>query len=538
MPFGLTNAPAAFQRFVNSVFTDMLDVCVIVYLDDILVYLDNMEDHTEHVREVLRRLRQHKLYAKPEKCEFHSDSVEYLGYFLSPDSLTMSQDKVKTICDWPKPHKVKDIQSFLGFANCYRQFIFNYSDIVVPLTRLTQKDAPWDFSNVCRRSFNQLKKAFTTAPILTHFQPGAQLTVETDTSDYAIAGILSITGSDDEIRPIAFYSRTLTAPELNYNTHDKELLTIFEAFKSWCHYLEGPAFPIDVVTDHKNLEYFSTSKVLTRRQAQWSEYLSSFNLIIRFRPGKLGAKPDALTRRWDIYPKEGDRGFARVNPQNLRPVFTAEQLTDSLRATYLDAPVLRASALMDVERLHTDILANLSSDPIAKAHLSDTLNPRWSTNETGYLRLDGRMYVPETDDLRLRVLRYKHDHPLSGHFSQNRTLELIRREYTWPGICTYIKDYIKSCTACARAKTPRHRPYGMLKQLPVPDQPWNSISMDFIKQLLSSSGFTAILVVIDRLSKQAIFIPTHDTITSPELAQLFLLHVFTKHGVPMHVTSD
>jgi len=142
MPLGLTNAPAAFQRFINSVFADMLDVCVVVYLDNILVYLDNMEDHTEHVREVLRRLRQHKLYAKPEKCEFHSDSVEYLRYFLSPDGLTMSQDKVKTICDWPEPRKVKDIQSFLGFTNFYRQFIFNYSDIVVPLTWLTRKDAP------------------------------------------------------------------------------------------------------------------------------------------------------------------------------------------------------------------------------------------------------------------------------------------------------------------------------------------------------------------------------------------------------------
>jgi len=128
---------------------DMLDVCVVVYLDDILVYSDNMEDHTKHVWEVLRRLRQHKLYAKPEKCEFHSDSVEYLGYFLSPNGLTMSQDKVKTICDWPKPRKVKDIQSFLSFANFYCRFIFNYSDIVVPLTWLTRKDAPWDFSNIC-----------------------------------------------------------------------------------------------------------------------------------------------------------------------------------------------------------------------------------------------------------------------------------------------------------------------------------------------------------------------------------------------------
>ena len=165
--------------------------------------------------------------------------------------------------------------------------------------------------------------------------------METDASDYAVAGILSITCSDGEIRPVAFYSWTLTAPELNYDTHDKELLAIFEAFRNWRHYLEGSASPIDVVTDHKNLEYFSTSKVLSRRQAWWSEFLSQFNLVIRFCPGKLGAKPDTLTRCWDVYPKEGDSGYARVNPQNLRSVFTQEQLSNSLHATYLEFPVVQ-----------------------------------------------------------------------------------------------------------------------------------------------------------------------------------------------------
>ena len=120
--------------------------------------------------------------------------------------------------------------------------------------------------------------------------------METDASDYALAAILSIMTKDNEIHPVAFHSRTLSALELNYDVHDKELLAIFEAFKMWRHYLEGSASPIDVVTDHKNLEYFSTTKVLTRRQARWSEYLSQFNLVIRFRPGRLGTKPDALTR--------------------------------------------------------------------------------------------------------------------------------------------------------------------------------------------------------------------------------------------------
>jgi len=362
--------------------------------------------------------------------------------------------------------------------------------------------------------------------------------VETDASDYAIAGILSITCTDGEIHPVTYYSQTLTAPELNYDTHDKELLAIFEAFQNWRHYLEGSTSPIDIVTDHKNLEYFSTSKVLSHWQAQWSEFLSQFNLVICFRPGKLGAKPDALTRRWDVYPKEGDSGYARVNPQNLRLVFTQEQLSNSLCATYLEFPVLRAVAIMDVETLHSDILSALPSDPIAQVHLADPLDSHWSTNKAGFLRLDGCIYVPDLDDLCLQVLQYRHDHPLAGHFGQNQTLELIQHEYTWPGLRTFVKDYVRSCTSCTRAKTPHHRPYGLLKQLPIPEKPWNSILMDFIEQLPSSTGFTAILVVVDRLSKQAIFIPTHDTITSLELAKLFLLHVFSKHGVPAHITSD
>ena len=309
-------------------------------LDDILIYSDNLEDHKKHVREVLCRLRKHGLYVKPEKCEFHTDTTEYLGYCLLPTGLTMAQNKVDIIRNWPKPQKVKDIQSFLGFTNFYHRFIYNYLDIVVLLTCLMKKDALWNFSTDCRHSFNSLKEAFTSAPILTHYQPNVPIIVETDASDYVIAGILSNICPDGEIRPVAFYSCTLTAPELNYDTHNKELLTIFEAFRSWQHYLEGSASPVDIVTNHKNLVYFSMSKVLMQCQARWSEYLSQFNLVICFHPGKLGMKPDVLTRRWDIYPKEGDKGFARINPQNLHPVFTTEQLNASLHTTHLQFPVL------------------------------------------------------------------------------------------------------------------------------------------------------------------------------------------------------
>ena len=153
-------------------------------------------------------------------------------------------------------------------------------------------------------------------------------------------------------------------------SHDKELLAIFKAFKIWQHYLEGPAYPIDVVTDHKNLEYFSTTKVLTQRQARWSEYLFQFNLVIRFYPSHLGTKPDALTKRWDIYPKGGNTGYTTVNPHNFKPVFTQEQLAASIRATVLLFPSLHAATVMDLDILHQDILSALPSDPIATKHIS------------------------------------------------------------------------------------------------------------------------------------------------------------------------
>ena len=175
----------------------------------------------------------------------------------------MSDDKIKIIQDWLEPKKVKDIQSFLGFANFYYQFIFNYLDLVIPLTRLTWKNIPWKFDSFYQDAFNSLKKAFISTPILTHWIPNAQLIVETDASDYALAAILSIVNEDNEVHLVAFHSHTFTAAELNYDTYDKELLAIFKAFKIWWHYLEGPAYPINIIMDHKNLEYFSTTKVLT-----------------------------------------------------------------------------------------------------------------------------------------------------------------------------------------------------------------------------------------------------------------------------------
>jgi hypothetical protein len=463
----------------------------------------------------------------------------------------MNKDKVQVILDWPEPRNVRDIQSFLGFANFYRRFITRYSDIVVPLTRLLRKDTPWGFDNHCKSAFNTLKLAFTTAPVLSHWIPDVPQIIETDASDYAIAAIHSIRTLDGDLHPVAFHSRTLGPAERNYDTHDKELLAIHEAFKVWRHHLEGSATPIEVFTDHKNLEYFTSSKTLTRRQARWSEYLNAFNLSLHFRPGKLGAKPDALTRRWDVYAKEGGVTYAEANPENTRPLFTLDRVhTPAGRAPSSD-PSLRAETtipptpnpLLDMEALRTDILDEIKSDAEAQTYLDairldPTPESKLSLSDSGFLLYDGAVFIPHRRDLRTRVLKRCHDHPLAGHPGQTKTLELLRRDYYWPKMREDVIAFVKSCVVCGRAKARRHQPYGNIQQLPIPERPWHSVSMDFIEQLPVSSGYTTILVIVDRLTKQALFLPTTDEVTSEGVAQMYFQNVFSRHGVPAHITSD
>jgi len=195
---------------------------------------------------------------------------------------------------------------------------------------------------------------------------------------------------------------------------------------------------------------------------------------------------------------------------------------------------------MDIKTLHSDIRSGIKSNLESIAHLAHVseANSRWTLDDSGLLCLDGCIYVLDTNDLHLRVLCNCHDHITAGHLGQNKTLKLIHCTYIWPNLRTFIHDYCKSCTTCGRSKAPWHKPFGTLKQLPIPERPWNSISMDFIEQLSNSGGHSAILVIVDRQSKQSIFIPTIDDITTPQLAQLFLIHVFSNHGVPSHVTSD
>ena len=324
--------------------------------------------------------------------------------------------------------------------------------------------------------------------------------------------------------------------ELNYKIYDKELLAIHKAFKHWRLYLEGATHVVLVMSDHKNLEYFTTTKVLTRRQARWSEYLSGFNYTIRYRPGKLGAKPDALTRRPDVYPS-GEGAYAKANAHNIQTVIQASQLFASFVLDTASALVLiregiqhDSFAQQQISLLYCPQLPSHSRVPTSEAH--------YTLSEAGDLLWKGSLYVPNHLNLQLTLLQSSHDHYLAGHPGATKTTQMLQRKYYWPNIFHDVTRYVNACTSCRRDKTVRHKPYGPLRFLPIPDRPWSSISMDFIEWLPVTEGFDTILVVVDRLTKMAHFIPTRSDIDAPQLAKIFLQNIFTKHGTPADIVSD
>ena len=218
----------------------------------------------------------------------------------------MDPAKVDIIINWPLIINVKDVQSFLGFANFYRRFIYRYSKLAAPLTNLTKKNVLFKQTPECQKAFDTLKSAFTSETVLRYYDPSLPIIIETDASNYISRGILSQYRKNGILYLVAYFSKKYNPAECNYKIYNKELIVIIRAFEEQRPKLEGSEIPIDIITDYKNLEYFILTKQLSRRQARWSEFLSRFNYKISYRPGKAGGKPDILIRRLGDLPKEGD----------------------------------------------------------------------------------------------------------------------------------------------------------------------------------------------------------------------------------------
>ena len=498
MPMGLTNAPATCQRMINDVLRDLLDVTVIAYIDDIVIFTKgSREQHAKDVCAVLERLSKTSFRTAPEKCEFFKKEIEFLGFLIGTDGIKIDPNKTISIKEWPQPKTVKDVQAFLGLANYNRKFVKDYSKLATPLTNLTRKDTgfKWDLDQ--KRAFERLKAACCEAPTLVMFDSTKPIQVETDASDLAIGACLT-QESDGTRHPIAYFSRKMTPAEQNYEIYDKELLAIVAALRHWRVYCEG-ATELKIYSDHKNLTYFTTTKELTRRQARWSELLGQYKFEIIYTPGKENGRADALSRRSDYM--EGHQ------PQQHRILKTNRD--GSLSANPQEFNLTMRVLMDDQEQF-----------PIEH----------------------GRHKVPPEKEL--ACIRRHHDGPEAGHPGIARTTEKIRRHFSFPGMRTKVAQYIKKCDSCQKNKASRHAQYGNLQFREPPQKPWDEVTMDFIVKLPKSKDpatgttYDSILVMVDRLTKYSHFVPCNETINAEQLGYLVLDRLIRYHGVPTTFITD
>ncbi|XP_057205010.1 uncharacterized protein si:ch211-159i8.4 isoform X2 [Triplophysa rosa] len=403
LPFGLTNAPAVFQGLINSILGDMVNLFVFVYLDDILIFSPSLQVHAQHVRRVLQRLLENQLFVKAEKCEFHAESVSFLGHIISTEGIQADPAKVKAVAEWTTPDSRKALQRFLGFANFYRRFIRNFGQVAAPLTALTSTKVFFRWNQKAQEVFDKLKSRFISAPVLTVPDPDLQFIVDVDASDVGVGAVLSQRSAiDGKVHPCAFFSLRLSPTERNYDIGNRELLAVKLALGEWRHWLEGSAQPFLVWTDHKNLEYIRSAKRLSSRQARWSLFFGRFNFTLSFRPGSKNIKPDALSLLFE--PPEGE--------------FSADAI--------LPKEVVVWTISWGIERRVEEAGRGVQVPKKCPA---------------------GRLLVPAA--LRPEVLRWGHSSRLTCHPGIRGMRAAVRQRFWWPSLVPDVRQFVLACPTCA-----------------------------------------------------------------------------------------
>jgi hypothetical protein len=310
------------------------------------------------------------------------------------------------------------------------------------------------------------------------------------------------------------------------------MLAVMRSLEEWRHFLEGAQHKVEIWTDHKNLEYFMTAKKLNRRQARWSLYLSRFDFVMHHRPGKSMGKPDALSRCADHSNGADDNQDTAL----LCPEFFAIRALEGITVEGAEKDILR-EVRKGVRDGKNEDAVMLAMKELEKSKGGTVRSSEW-IKEDGLWRFHDCIYVPMIPDLRRRIAEQHHDSKIAGHSGRWKTLELVLRSYWWPNMSRYIGQYCKACNLCLRTKAQKRKPFGELHPLPVPEGRWDVVSVDFIVELPNSHGFDATMVVVDSVSKQSHFIPTHTTVMALGSARLYLQNVWKLHGLPRSMLSD
>ena len=451
MSFGLSNTPSTFMRLMNDVLRPFSGKFVVVYFDDILIYSRTATKHKRHLQAVCAKLQVEKLFANVAKGAFLRPSIAFLEFIVFAAGIAVDPGKTAAIHDWPTPSSPFEVPSFHGLAQFYCRFVKNFSSLAAPLTDLL-KSTRFELSASANRAFQQIKVAFTTAPVLRLPNFDKLFDVATDASGLGIGAVLS-----QELHPVSFFSEKLSDVKSRYSNYDRELYAVVQALKFWRHYLLHREFTL--YSYHEALQFLHTQQKLSAQHGRWVETLQDYSFSLRHRPGQDNKVADALSRRQHTLQvsQAAITGFDRV------PLI------------YKDCPDFRGRW-----------------DKAATEHLDYRI-------DAGFLFYRDGLCVP-SGSTRYFLMWELHGGRLAGHFGITKTILAMEARFYWPQLRRDIRRMICRCATCTIGKLTKQNT-GQYLPLSIPDSPWQEVSLDFVLGLpRTRRQLDTILVVVDRFS--------------------------------------
>jgi transposase InsO family protein len=495
-----------------------------------------VEEHDAVLERAFQLLEQHQFYLKLSKCQFQLREVNYLGHIIGADGVKPDPAKTQVVRDWPAPQNKSQLRSFVGLATWFRKFIQGFSKLTQPLTALFHDKVPWHWSPECQHAFDSIKAALTSAPVLALPDFTKPFRVICDASDYGIGAVLL---QNDQ--PVAWESRRYSDAERNYSPTDQEALAVIHALKVWRCYLESGQ-EVSLVTDHNPNTYWPTKTDMSPRRARWIEFLSRFNYKWQYIPGRQNVA-DPISRH---------SAFKEAPAATLLGAAYVAVATRRATKGHTDEAPAPAQLPEPAKELQPPSNTNPNLSPVrlneyatfAVAYEKDPFfakprNLRNLVQRHGVWWQGTRIAVPDDPTIKSAILYELHNAPYSGHVGVDKTLAAVKRRYWWPGMKRYVVDYISRCHKCQSNKASNSFPAGLLMPLPTPEQPWDSVSVDFVTCLpMTHSGHDAVVVFVDRLTKMVHIAPTTTSVTAAETAKLYVDHVWKHHGIQLELISD
>ncbi|UYV68861.1 hypothetical protein LAZ67_6001298, partial [Cordylochernes scorpioides] len=505
MPFGLCNAPATFERNMENMLGNLRWQICLCYLDDVIIYSSDFSTHLKRIEAVLKCFREANLKLNNKKCQFAFEELEILGHITNQHGIKPAEHNIKAIRDFPRPKKIKEVQSFLGMCSYYRKFIKGFSKIADPLTSLIKKNAPFTWTENQEKAFQTLKVALINPPILGHFDPNAITYIHTDASNIGLGATLVQKFGDKE-KVISYLSRTLSKPEQNYSTTEKECLAVVWSMSKLRPYLYGRHFKI--VTDHHALCWLKNLKDPTGRLARWALKIQEYNFEIIHKSGKKHLDADGLSRG-PLPENEWDEDYERL---------FLNQIID------------------EKDDFIENIKENLSGN---KRSITQNFK-----EENGCLykknpNPEGRAWLLVVPKKRRKeVMSEYHNHMLNGHLGVARTTYRLKNKYYWPSMLKDVSEFVKTCHLCQSRKGSNHLPSGLLQPIPPANYPFERIGIDFVGPLPSTKRRRKwIIVLTDYYTKYAETKAVSEA-TVKEVSTFLIEHIILRHGAPRFLISD